>query len=171
MGKRRNLNKVPIPTNVRVRMHRQIKQVKSQRESVLIEQIEENCVVNDVDSSTLKAELCGWANTVDSLLSILISHGIKEVPKNHRTLMKTPVNLQISDVAGGQFWYNGLGKCLQSIFSSLNRDILISLNFNIDGIPLYNSSEISFWPILGSISGKMIIFTSLMTEILQRYMS
>lgn len=176
MVKKRNLNRVPIPTNVRVRMHREKKKMRSESQNMLNNQIEEHNVIKYIEPSTLKSELRDWANSyriskraVDSLLSTLTSHGIKVIPKNHRTLMKTPVNVQIDEIAGGHFWYNGLENCLRSIFFTLNRDILISLNFNVDGLPLYNSSKITFWPILGSIYGEMIRLTSLKVHMLNKH--
>lgn len=114
------------------------------------------------DDNHMKYELRDWANThhvskraINGLLSILNSSGMNEhIPKNYRTLQKTPVNILITPVAGGNLWYNGLGNCLRKIFETLSRDLVISLKFNIDGLPLFNSSKTCFWPILASISGE-----------------
>lgn len=94
---------------------------------------------------------------VDGLLSILISAGMKTLPKNHRTLQRTPTNIEIFEIAGSKLWHNGLTKCLKNVFSTLDRDIAIQLNFNIDGLPIYNSSKLCFYPILASIHGMMNI--------------
>lgn len=117
---------------------------------------------------SLKTDLRDWANSyrvakqaLDGLLGILNSNGIKSVPKNHRTLLNTPVNLEIIDIAGGKLWYNGLEKSLKNIFSTINCEWTISLNVNVDGLPLYKSSKISFWPILVSIHGKRVCKRSL----------
>lgn len=80
--------------------------------------------------------------------------GLHELPKDCRTLMQTPRYLEISSVAGGQFWYNGIAKNLRLIFSRLNHDITIQLMFNMDGLPIFKSSQRCFWPILASIYSK-----------------
>lgn len=47
---------------------------------------------------------------LDELLGILNSHGINSVPLNHRTLLRTPTNVEIIQTAGGSLWYNGIEK-------------------------------------------------------------
>lgn len=160
MARKPKRNRVPLSSNVRVRMYRQRKKMKTERQRILND---EEPSASEIELSTLKTQLREWANSyriskraVDSLLSILNSSGLDSLPKNHRTLLDTPVNLPINEISGGKMWYNGLGMCIKSIFSSLKRDISLSLNFNIDGLPLYNSSKISFWPILASIFGMTI---------------
>lgn len=148
-------------------MHRQKRKMKAVRQSLFNDQIEKETSkdppVDEIELPTLKTKLRDWANTyriskraLDSLLSILNSSGITSVPKNHRTLLETPLNVGIKEISRGKYWHNGLEKCLRLIFSTLNCDISISLSFNIDGVPLYKSSKISFWPILASIFGKMM---------------
>lgn len=117
-----------------------------------------------VDNETkLRDELCDWANSyhiskraINSLLFILHSNGIKHLPKNYRTLQRTPLNVEIANIAGGRFWYNGIGKCMKKMFSTLSKDLRITLKFNVDGLPLYKSSKICFWPILASIFGRFL---------------
>lgn len=105
---------------------------------------------------------------LDSLLAILKLSGMRNLPKNHRTLQRTPTNVQINEVAGGCLWYNGLSKCLTKIFSAVDRDITLELNFNIDGLPIYKSSKLCFYPILASIHGMSmcIEFLSVLKSIL-----
>lgn len=171
MGRRVNPNRKAIPVNIRVRMHRQRKQLKNtsqQQHSNITQNItrsenfarSENETHARTEPPTLKTKLRHWANSyriskraIDSLLSVLNSSGISSVPRNHRTLFETPINVEINEIAGGKYWYNGLEKSLKLIFSSLDRDTAISLNFNVDGLPLFNSSKTSFWPILASING------------------
>lgn len=174
MGRKRNPHKNPISNKNRVRMHRQrnrIKRALRERESLLnVEQTpnpqNENTRVENENNaeSKLKTDLRDWASkhriskhAIDDLLAILNSKrsfAIECLPKNHRTLQKTQTNIEIKEnVAGGCYWHNGLEKCLMQIFSNLDRDIKISLNFNIDGLPLYKSSTIEFYPILAAIHG------------------
>lgn len=77
--------------------------------------------------------------------------GVTDLPLDFRTLMGTPRTVEIVNVGNGKYWYNGIGKNLQLIFSRLNKNIIIQLNFNMDGLPIFNSSRRVFWPILCSI--------------------
>lgn len=95
---------------------------------------------------------------MNDLLSILNSAGVssqigKPLPKDSRTILKTPTHVDIQNLTDGKLWYYGVQKCIENIFKNINRDINITLNFNFDGVPLYNSSKITFWPILSSIKG------------------
>lgn len=170
MAKKKNNRKQPIPNYLRARMFRNRKKLREERQRQLnnndlsITNYGENNSSTFNEASSLKIKLRDWANSffvskraIDGLLTILNSYGIDSLPKNHRTLLATPINIEYSDIAGGTIWYNGLQKCLIQIFSTLDRDISISLNFNIDGLPLYNSSKISFWPILASIHGMYVM--------------
>lgn len=146
-------------------MFRQRKKLKSAREvffinSVQTDNIQTQTTTNDNIELNFNAKIRDWANkhriskrSLDDLLAILAASGIDSLPKNHRTLQKTPKNTVISVVGGGHFWYNGLEKCLKQIFTNLDKDIVLSLNFNIDGLPLYKSSTITFYPILAAIHG------------------
>lgn len=81
------------------------------------------------------------------------------LPIDPRTLMGTPKisSTTIDSIGGGNYWHQGLETCLRSCFSNLNRPISIALNFNIDGLPLYNSSRDQFWPILFNVHGMTYI--------------
>lgn len=164
------------PGYIRVRMHRERKKMQQMLQQQQSVQENYNNISSDSTSAStssselndkatsnepsLEEKLRDWANTypipkraVDSLLAILRSCGIDSLPKNHRTLLKTPLDIQITETAGGSIWYDGLEKSLVRLFTNLDRDTSVSLNFNIDGLPLYKSSKISFWPILASIHG------------------
>lgn len=164
----RNSKKLAVSVRDRVRLHRERKKIREQeneklnrRLAEILELAESSSDQIEIDHDTdLKEKLRQWANefriskrAIDGLLSILISCGVENIPKNHRTLQATPTNIKLIDTAGGKLWHNGLANCLQKIFVSLDRDITISLNFNIDGLPIYNSSKICFYPILASIHG------------------
>lgn len=73
-----------------------------------------------------------------------------------RTLMRTPRTnkaSQIVSIKGGTYWHQGLEYCLRNCFSKLNHPLSILININIDGLPLYSSSQVQFWPILFNIHG------------------
>lgn len=92
-------------------------------------------------------------NALTELLKILISIGLTWLPSDARTLLETPQNNQLEDLANGKFWYNGIQTNLRRIFRTLSTNINILLNFNIDGIPLFNSAKHEFWPILANVHG------------------
>lgn len=95
---------------------------------------------------------------VSKLLKILKSCGMSYLPKDCRTLMATPKTIAIEKIAGGQLWYNGIEKELSTIFSKSNSNLSIQLNVNADGLPLFKSSPIEFWPILANIRGEIGCF-------------
>ncbi len=92
--------------------------------------------------------------SVDGLLLVLRKHGHR-LPKDARTLLGMPSEIEISDLCGGQFLYFGvetglLKMCSQYLdFFSPEKEIL--LNFSVDGVPLFKSSNVQIWPILCSV--------------------
>lgn len=114
--------------------------------------------VNDV----LRDNLRNWALqfgishlALCSLLKIIeMRVGENCVPQDARTLLQTHRNvIPVQALSGGgEYWHNGLTKCLSNAFQNLKKPISISLNINIDGIPVFNSSKVSFWPILSNIT-------------------
>lgn len=111
---------------------------------------------------SLADQLRSWAieyhvqrRALSKLLKILISAGMYFLPKDSRTLLATPRSINIEDRAGGKYWHYGIQTGLKSIFSQLTSNFTIKMNINIDGLPLFKSSPIEFWPILGSIRGKI----------------
>lgn len=109
-------------------------------------------------------ELRSWAlkfhikrRAITGLLKILKCNGMSYLPKDSRTLLQTPRKVNIENIVGGKYWHQGLKNALSPIFSSLNKDITLQMNINIDGLPLYKSSTIEFWPILGNIRGMLFL--------------
>lgn len=90
---------------------------------------------------------------VNSLLEILNKRISDVLPKDARTLLDTNKEiLHISDSAPGHYWHNGLIKCLKKIYDNVScLPHEISLNINVDGLPVFNSSRYQFWPILCTI--------------------
>lgn len=84
----------------------------------------------------------------------VFSSGLSGLPNDYRALLNTPRSVKITSVGDGDFWYNGIEKNLRSVFSNLNKDMSIALTFNVDGLPLFKSSQRSFWPILASVHSK-----------------
>lgn len=111
----------------------------------------------------LEDQLKSWAfdnrismNGLDGLLAILRSAGHTQLPKSYRTMLQTPRNIELETFGNGKYWYRGLTECLKIAFLKLDRNLEIKLTFNIDGLPIFNSSQTQFWPILASIDGMYI---------------
>lgn len=125
------------------------------------QQTDEFFASEDEDSILDLADvLRSWAVThrikhvaINSLLKILRTSGLPLLPKDCRTLLKTPQSVDIKPLGNGSIWYYTIRKCLEHTFSNTNRDLEITLNFNFDGMPLFNSSQQEFWPMLASIRG------------------
>lgn len=117
--------------------------------------------LSEEESSDLRSDLAKWAvknkatrTSVDELLLVLRKHGHR-LPKDARTLLGTPHKIEVRDLCGGQFLYFGvetglLKTCSQypDFFSSENEMLL---NFSVDGVPLFKSSNVQMWPILCSV--------------------
>ena len=96
---------------------------------------------------------------MDKLLLILKPYH-PQLPKFFKTLLNSKP-ATIRNVSNGEFLYLGVEPFLQTL--SISSPSIISFQFNIDGLPLYNNSEISFWPILvkkvsDSMSPKVVAF-------------
>jgi len=92
---------------------------------------------------------------LSSLLKYLGKHNCySELPKDARTLLKTPTATSLRTVSPGQYFHNGLYKgILQTLKQLQTVPQTIELQFNIDGLPVYKSSNTQFWSILGYIRG------------------
>lgn len=87
-----------------------------------------------------------------ALLCILrICH--PDLPKDARTLLKTKTKYTILERAGGQYHYFGILSSLRNTLSkyvhTLADGFSLKLQINIDGLPLFKSSSLQLWPILG----------------------
>ncbi|XP_035773514.1 uncharacterized protein LOC118456663 [Anopheles albimanus] len=81
-----------------------------------------------------------------------LSSYFPHLPKDPRTLYATPsVPQNIRSIAGGQYWYQGLEKCLRHDFEDLKEPRSVSLNINIDGLPIFNNGNQQVWPILSNV--------------------
>lgn len=93
-------------------------------------------------------------NAICELLTILIALGMNWLPKDARTLLSTPTSSETAVVANGVMWYNGIENNLRRIFRSINTELTLKLNINIDGIPLFKAARKEFWPILVNLHGE-----------------
>ncbi|KAL2102315.1 hypothetical protein ACEWY4_001483 [Coilia grayii] len=91
-----------------------------------------------------------------ALLAILRVHH-PSLPKDARTLLRTTTSYTIQDLAGGTYHYFGILKAFEKslikIWSRIPDRHVFRLQLNVDGLPLFKSSPVQFWPILGLIHG------------------
>lgn len=73
------------------------------------------------------------------------------LPDDPRTLLQTPQSITITSMSNGEYWHYGVKNGLKLVFRNLEESIDISLNINIDGLPIFKSSKTDFWPILFNI--------------------
>lgn len=111
------------------------------------------------NTSNLKSQLQQWATTqkvshraITDLLHILSPHH-PELPLDSRTLLCTPGKYDIETLQYGDYIHIGLEHCL-IMFLKRNPKYPLStflISLNIDGLPLFNSTNMQLWPILGLV--------------------
>ncbi|CAB4005638.1 Hypothetical predicted protein [Paramuricea clavata] len=112
------------------------------------------------DDDALGDDLAKWANdfqvkqnATDSLLKILKDSGYPNLPSSAHTLLNTTRNVPLQNKSGMQYIYFPFAR---ELVKNLNRypsvitDAIdtLELSFNIDGLPLFKSSQKSLWPVL-----------------------
>lgn len=93
-------------------------------------------------------------NALKDLLGLLKDkYNDISLPTDPRTLLETPQNIgQLCyGISGGKYWHHGLAACLEKWFENVSCDICISININIDGLPIHKSSKFQLWPILCNV--------------------
>lgn len=103
-------------------------------------------------------KLSNWAtkynikgNSLNALLEIQRNEpGYSNLPKDCRTLLKTPRTTKIRNVEPGLYHHFGLNIALSLFVQSLNGHApnYISVKVGIDGLPISKSSSSQIWPIL-----------------------
>ncbi|CAH2096791.1 unnamed protein product [Euphydryas editha] len=117
--------------------------------------------IKSIKDDDFKTELKHWAtqyqiphNALNSLLKIvsLLCPGLS---KDSRTLLTTPLQLEITKLDTGELIYLGLLSQIQKqikLFDDTDNNVgnrEIKVSFNIDGLPLFKSTNTQLWPILG----------------------
>ena len=87
---------------------------------------------------------------LSALLSILkLFHPM--LPEDGRTLLRTQHDVATTQMQGGEYYHFGLVQGILSRLKCLSLPVslrTLTLQFNIDGLPLFKSSRLQFWPIL-----------------------
>lgn len=167
-----------VKNRKRVKKHRDNEHLKKMHNRKVKEHVErmlslhhnvENVFSHDNnydEPSEFKDKLRTWVlnhkitrTAVNDLLLILISAGFCFLPKDARTLMSTPTHVPIEILTNGKLWYNGIKTSLENVLMKIKRNIEITLDFSVDGMPISNSSSQQFWPILSAIRGIKIVYT------------
>lgn len=118
-----------------------------------VDNAEENSLKDSIraDLNLWSAKFSIHHDALNGLLDILNKNFPNiNLPKDARTIMSTPrqVNNLMYDDHGGSYWHYGIKKALINCLSGMNFGASLSININIDGLPLYKSSRVEFWPIL-----------------------
>ena len=114
---------------------------------------------------TFKEDLTAWINhyrpsreAINDLLKILLKRGLS-VPKDARTLLKSPREVNVVSKCGGTYFYLGIKASILEALQHINQcEDDLFLDINIDGVPLTKSSNSQLWPILGSINNSDFVF-------------
>ena len=128
------------------------------------EQISSSDSENDTNfNKDLQLELSLWAtdhnithDSLNSLLKILKKFDeFKDLPSDSRTLLKTKTPTNILACSPGEMSYIGVTDNIQNFFKTTKLPVpeIIYLQANIDGIPIFKSNNLQFWPILCGIFG------------------
>ena len=115
-------------------------------------------LTDNISDDSLQDELAKWTSqnnitreALNQLLGILNKSG-HHLSKDAQTLLQTPRHVTTVQKCDGRYSYFGIASCLQMILN-VNKDFTenndsVKLHVNIDGVPLYKSSNEQFWPIL-----------------------
>lgn len=167
--------KKAMQTRERVRLFRGVQSIMNYNTTsnlLNVTKLKQKLIVNEEKSpherisssnnrfSNLLSDLRTWAiekniqkRAITALLKILRSAGITCLPMDSRKLLETPRNVIIVNRAGGKYWHHGIKNCLNESFSKLTSNFKVEINLNIDGLPLFKSSPLVFWPILMNVHG------------------
>lgn len=175
MARIKRFDQKAINNRARVKKHRDLQKLKIIHEQYIRNQVnakEDTPIYGEIDevmnsispeisaSAEITERLRYWTvhhritkTALNDLLIILIFAGLTFLPKDGRTLMRTPKTVAISTLTKGKMWYNGVKHCLQNALAHISNEMTITLNFNFDGLPIAKSSNAQFWPILTNIKG------------------
>lgn len=126
---------------------------------------DEECEPSDCGSvGTLNEDLAEFMisenltrDASNRLLHLLRQHGHSNLPKDCRTLKRTPREVHVTNKCGGQYVYLGVRKCLEMADPCDAFELII----NVDGIPVFKSSNVQFWPILCMVNSMQPMIVAL----------
>ena len=74
-----------------------------------------------------------------------------QLPSDPRTLRRTCRNISVKELShGGSYYHFGIASGIQRLFAAgfITSPGTLSLQFNVDGLPIFKSSAFQLWPIL-----------------------
>jgi hypothetical protein len=108
----------------------------------------------NVSSDFIRQGLVQWAletgnrgRSLTSLLKVLRSGGITGLPLDGRSILRTRRDTEFEHFSDGQFYYFGISSLMLFVLrnsSTTSQIQSISLQFNIDGVPLFKSDSTQF---------------------------
>jgi hypothetical protein len=112
-------------------------------------------IANGKSHDSLQQNLAKWSvecnvthSAVGALLKILKPYH-PSLPLDPRILLKTSSNYNIKQIEGGEYCHIGIERGLQYLIGNSSSPVdNLELQINVDGIPLFESSSVSLWPIL-----------------------
>jgi len=109
----------------------------------------EGDLVSNLATWTIRQNISHSA--LNGLMSILRQSVSKDLPSDARTVLKTPRNVLVNSKCGGEYVYLGIKS---GILQQQEQFIepKVSLIVNIDGLPLFKSTDTQVWPILGRVN-------------------
>ena len=85
----------------------------------------------------------------NELFRILTCHGVKGIPKDCRSAKNSMRKVDVTQMGLRSYFHFGLkNEVIRNVSLLSDSESPIRLQFNIDGLPLYRSSAVDFWPIL-----------------------
>lgn len=119
------------------------------------------CLFTGQKNSEITNDLRKWAanyniaqTALKAVVKVVNHHCSTNLHVDPRTIMRTPRKIIFKTIGGsgnGKYWHQGFETCLRNCFKNINMDIFISININIDGLPIHKSNNDCFWPILFNI--------------------
>lgn len=113
-------------------------------------------------NENLRTSLRKWAiefsikhsalKSVIGIINLRFEKGSNILPEDPRTFLQTPRTVKTIALSDGEYWHNGFENCLKDVFVNISEHVEISVNINMDGLPLFKSSKTEFWPILFNIT-------------------
>lgn len=93
-------------------------------------------------------------STLDDLLLSLSKYShFKTLPKDSRTLLKTPTTTLIKQIKGGIYHHFGIQQEIEHMIElNCNLPCTLELTVGIDGLPISKNPPSQLWPILGYFS-------------------
>ena len=136
-----------------------------------------------LEKGSISSDLASWAITHNithsafkdliPIINTLLPN--EKLPKDPRTILKTPKAVLLVNIQGGQSYYFGIKELLlkrlesgikaftlpTTFTDSVRSSNILTVTIGIDGVPISQSSNLQFWPILGvldqAISSKPFI--------------